>query len=96
MASEGEGTNRQCASDLQAQALLLSQVLLMQPASLRLAELVRDLTAGSARRVERDRFERAAADLVGAGLLFRSGELLLPTLAALRFEAILESGESLW
>jgi hypothetical protein len=53
---------------------------------------VQEVTAGSADFADTDRFQRAARDLVGAGPLFVSGELLLPTRAALRFNEIVTAG----
>ncbi len=78
--------------DLRDQGVVLIHVLTLHPTHLRLAELVREVTAGPAEFEDADRFERAARDLVGVGLLFVSGELLLPTRAALRFNQIIAAG----
>jgi hypothetical protein len=78
--------------DLRDQGVVLIHVLTLHPAHLRLVELVREVTAGSADFADSDRYERAARDLVGVGLLFLGGELLLPTRAALRFNEIVASG----
>lgn len=80
------------ALDLRNQAVVLVHVLALHPAHLRLVELVREITAGSAEFEDADRFERATQDLVGVGLLFVNGELLLPTQAALRFNEIVTTG----
>lgn len=80
------------ALDIRDQGVVLIHVLTLHPAHLRLVELVREVTAGSAEFEEADRFERAARDLVGVGLLLVSGELLLPTRAALRFNEIVTAG----
>jgi len=78
--------------DLRDQGVVLVHILTLHPAHLRLAEVVREVTAGSADFVDVDRFERAARDLVAVGLLFESAELVLPTRAAIRFNEITEVG----
>ncbi|MBK5219950.1 MAG: hypothetical protein JJE35_09220 [Thermoleophilia bacterium] len=78
--------------DLRDQGVVLIQVLTLHPAHLRLTELVREVTAGSADFADADRFERAARDLVAVGLLFESAELVLPTRAALHFNEIVAVG----
>lgn len=78
--------------DLRDQGVILIHVLALHPAHLRLAEVIREVTAGSADFADRDRFERATGDLVGVGLLFESAELVVPTRAALRFNEIVAAG----
>ena len=68
--------------DQAVQVATLSLVLAMHPDQLTLDELVREMTAGSDDFAERDAVERAVRDLVGAGLLRRCDELILPTRAA--------------
>lgn len=80
------------ALDLRDQGVVLIHVLTLHPAHLRLAEVIREVTAGSADFADRDRFERATGDLVGVGLLFESAELVAPTRAALRFNEIVAAG----
>ena len=79
------------ALDLRDQATILVHVLTLHPAHLRRAELVNEVTAGSSEFRDLDRFRQAISDLVGAGLLFESAELVLPTRAALRFNEIAEA-----
>ena len=90
-ASDAERTPT-AALDLRDQAIVLTHVLALYPACLRLVELVREICAGSADFAEGDRFERAARDLVGVGLLFEVGTLVQPTWAALRFNEIIAVG----
>lgn len=54
--------------------------------------MIREVTAGSADFADADRFERAARDLAGVGLLIETAELVLPTRAALRFNEIVAVG----
>lgn len=78
--------------DLRDQGVVLIQVLTLHPAHLRLAEVVREVTAGSADFADVDRFERAVSELIGVGLLFEAAEIVLPTRAAIRFNEIAEVG----
>lgn len=87
-----ERTQSNDLKDLRDQGVVLIHVLTLHPAHLRLVELVREVTAGSADFADTDRFQRAARDLVAVGLLSLSGELLLPTRAALRFNQIVAAG----
>lgn len=80
------------ALDIRDQGVVLIHVLTIHPAHLRLVELIREVAGGTTEFADSDRFERAARDLVGVGLLFASGELLLPTRAALRFNEIVTAG----
>jgi hypothetical protein len=78
------------AQDLHDQGVVLIHVLSIYPTHMRLQELIRELTEGSGDFSEGDRIERAVRDLAGAGLLFRCEGLVLPTRAALHFNAILD------
>lgn len=80
------------ALDLRDQGVVLVHVLALYPAHLRLGELIREISGGSADFSEQDRFERAVGDLIGVGLLARSAELVLPTRAAIRCNEILAVG----
>ena len=72
------------------QAAVLRKILFVYPESMTLAELIRELTAGTADFQERDRIERAVRDLVAGGLLHRVGDLVLPTRAAVNFYVLEE------
>jgi len=92
---KGAGDDERAPSatlDLRDQGVVLIHVLTLHPARLRLAELIREVTASSADFKDVDRFQRAVSDLIGVGLLFESAELVLPTRAAIRFNEITEVG----
>jgi hypothetical protein len=78
--------------DLRDQGVVLIHVLTLHPAHIRLAEVVREVTAGSVDFADADRFQRATRDLVAVGLLFENAELVLPTRAALCFNEIVAAG----
>jgi hypothetical protein len=80
------------AQDLHDQGVVLIHVLTIYPTHLRLLELIREITAGSADFDEGDRIERAVRELIGVGLLFRCEGVVLPTRPALRFNEILGEG----
>ena len=80
------------ALDLRDQGVILVHVLTLHPASLRLAELVAEVTGGSADFEAGDRFERGVTDLIGVGLLFEAGERISPTRAAVRFNEVVATG----
>jgi hypothetical protein len=78
--------------DAQVEAAVLSQVLTLHPTQITLAELVREVAVDPEAFAERDAIERAVRDLTRAGLLHRSGELILPSRAAQRFSELLGAG----
>lgn len=77
------------AEDARDQSVVLTHVLLLHPTHLKLPDLAREITAGSKDFGDGDRIERAVRDLTGVGLLYCAGGLVLPTHAAIRFEALL-------
>ncbi len=70
------------------QSAVLSLVLALHHDQLTLVELIREMVIDPENFAERDAVERAVRDLVGAGLLRRSGELVLPTRAAVHFHRL--------
>ncbi|HEX5610790.1 MAG TPA: hypothetical protein VFX45_11955 [Solirubrobacterales bacterium] len=76
------------AEDAATESAVLQQVLHLHPTQVTVAELVREVGGESAGFAERDAVERAVRELVAVGLLHRSGELVLPTRAALRFSQL--------
>lgn len=73
--------------DRGCEAAVLHHVLVLHPTPLALADIVREL-GGNDDFGQRDAVERAVRDLTGCGLLHRSGALVLPSHAALRFEEL--------
>ena len=90
MSTEGpEEIRTPAAEDATVEAAVLWQLLDLHPAQLSVAELLRELAGDGDCFAQRDAVGRAIRDLAAAGLLHRSGELLLPSRAALRFEQLL-------
>jgi len=83
----GDHIRRTGEEDRACEAAVLHYVLALHPTPLTLADLVREL-GGTEDFSQRDAVERAVRDLAGCGLLHRSGTLILPTRAALRFEEL--------
>jgi predicted transcriptional regulator len=83
---ESDDIRSTAGEDAALESAALQQVLGLHPAAITLEELARELGEES----RADAVERAVRDLVAAGLLHRSGSLVLPTRAALRFDELLE------
>ena len=64
------------------------EVFRIHPEVMTLEELIRELTVASRDFSEHDRIQRAVRDLTAGGLLHRIGELVLPTRAAVNFDAL--------
>jgi len=82
---ESDDIRSTAAEDAALESAALQQVLALHPAAITFEELARELGEEDA-----DSIERAVRDLVAAGLLLRSGPLVLPTRAARRFDELLE------
>lgn len=78
--------------DAKIEAAVLRQLLALHPVQLTLDEVVREVGGGEEEDDFdlRDTVERAVRELATAGLVHHSGELVLPSRAALRFEELLE------
>jgi hypothetical protein len=91
----GAGDDNRAATttlELRDQGVVLTYVLAVFPIALAVGELLRDLCVSAGDFAERDRYERAVRELIGAGLLRGAADFLLPTLAALRFDQIVAVG----
>jgi hypothetical protein len=77
--------------DATIESAVLQLVLELHPASLTLAELVREMGEEGGGPAGHDAVERAVHDLVAAGLLHHSDAFVRPTRAALRFDQLLEA-----
>jgi len=82
------------AADATIEAAVLRQLLALYPVQMTAGELVRELAGegsedGGADFALRDAVERAVRELGAAGLLHRSGNVVLPSRAALRFDELL-------
>lgn len=86
---EGSDIRNTGTEDRAHESATLQQVLALYPTAITVDELVRELVGGEEDFGERDAVERAVRDLAAAGLLHRSGALVLPTRAALRFDELL-------
>jgi hypothetical protein len=89
MDAEMDQTRLPSEADAVVEAAVLQQLLFLHPVQLSLEELLRELAGGEEDFDERDAAERAVRGLTAAGLLHRSGELLAPSRAALRFDELL-------
>lgn len=77
------------ADDAAIEAAVLRQLLALHPVQLTLAELVRALGEGRDNFALDDAVARAVRELATAGLAHRSGEIVIPSRAALRFDELL-------
>ena len=87
--NERENIHSTKEEDAATESAVLQLVLALHPASLTVEELARELD-GSRSAERHDDLDRALRDLAGAGLINRSGALVLPTRAALRFDELME------
>jgi hypothetical protein len=77
--------------DAKIEAAVLRQLLALHPVQLTLDEVVREVGGEEDDGFGlRDAVERAVRELAAAGLVHHSGEVVLPSRAALRFEELLE------
>lgn len=77
------------AQDAATEAAVLRQLLALHPVLTSFDELLRDVASDPGDFAQRDAIERAVRDLVAGGLAHRSGELVLPSRAALRCDELL-------
>ena len=78
------------AEDAAIEAAVLRQLLALHPIQLTSGELIREIAGEDAGFAQTDAVERAVKQLAADGLAHRSGELVLPTRAALRMDELFE------
>jgi hypothetical protein len=78
------------ADDATIEAAVLRQLLALHPIQLTLGELVREIAGDPDDFALKDAVERAVRELAAAGLAHRSGEVVLPSRAALRCAELLD------
>lgn len=80
------------AEDTQGEKMVLVHIIEAQPNTLRLSDLIRELTSDPEDFTERDGIERAVRDLKKAGLLFGAYGAILPTRQAIHaYELLAEA-----
>lgn len=77
--------------DMVVESAVLKNLLVLHPTQIVFDELVREIADDPEEFVERDAIQRAVRDLVAAGLLHRSGDIVFPSRAALRFDELMET-----
>jgi hypothetical protein len=76
--------------DATIEEAVLRQLLALHPIQLTLAELIREIAGESTDFAQVDAVRRAVRQLTAAGLVNRSGDVVLPSRAALRFYELFE------
>jgi hypothetical protein len=77
------------SDDSAIEAAVMRQLLALYPVQLTPDEVVREVAGEADDFALRDAVERAVRELCAAGLAHRSGEVVLPTRAALRLDELL-------
>lgn len=75
--------------DTAVEAAVLRQLLALHPVQLTVDDLVREIAGESTGFAPQDAVERAVRELSAAGLAHRSGDVVIPTRAALRLDELL-------
>jgi hypothetical protein len=89
MAETGDSKSP-AAEDAANESAVLQQLLDLHPTQVTVTELLREVGGEFADFDERDAIERAVRDLVGAGLLHRRDDFVVPSRAAVRFNELLD------
>jgi response regulator RpfG family c-di-GMP phosphodiesterase len=82
-------TRNPSAQDITIEAAVLRQLLALHPTQLTVGELAREIGGETADFAQTDAVERAVRELAAAGLLHRIGDIVIPSRAALRLDALL-------
>lgn len=78
--------------DIRYQAAVLGHLLLIYPETIRVIELIREMTGGVSDFTERDYLRRPIRDLMAGGLLFHvGGGVVQPTRAAILYHELEEA-----
>jgi hypothetical protein len=77
------------AQDAAIEAAVLRQLLALHPVQLTVEELVREIVGETADFAHADAVERAVHELTAAGLTHRSGDVVIPSRAALHLDELL-------
>lgn len=80
------------AQDIRDQAVVLTFVLALNPDHLTIPQVADSLNGEESPFERPDAVERAVRDLVGVGLIQIDGGVVNPTVTAVRFLALIESG----
>jgi hypothetical protein len=88
MGADEDEFDTTAVQDGRNRAEVIREVLGIYPETMTLDELIRELTVASAEFSEQDRIQRAVRDLIAGGLLHRNGDVVLPTRAAVNFNAL--------
>jgi len=86
---EMDETRTTHCDDAAIEAAVLRQLLALYPVQLTPDEVVREVAGESDEFALRDAVERAVRELCAAGLAHHSGEVVLPSRAALRLDELL-------
>ncbi len=86
---EVDDIRRTVEEDAVIESAVLAKLLALHPIQLTFEELLREVAGQPEDFGQRDAVERAVRDLLAAGLVHRSNELVLPSRAALRFDELL-------
>ncbi len=87
---DGKEIQMASAEDATIEGAVLRQLLALHPIQLTLAELIREIVGESTDFAQIDAVKRAVRQLTAAGLANRSGDVVLPSRAALRFYELFE------
>jgi hypothetical protein len=84
---QAQATSGPSEDDIYEEAVL-RHILDWHPTILRMCDLVREINPDPGNFGQRDAVERAVRELVAVGLLYRQGECVLPTPAAVYMQEI--------
>lgn len=86
--SETDDIRTPAEEDARTEAAILHWLLALHPVQITFGELLREVCEEPDDFAQRDAVERAVRELGIAGLVHRSGEFVIPSRAALRFDEL--------